>query len=399
MKLLHRCIAICGGILISLPVFSAEGDLITPYVSYGVNYDSNVFRLSGDSAAISLLGTTDTADTSQHLGVGLDSTLNLSRQVISLHADLAGNFYNQFDELDHSSGNINFLWDWSYGDAWKGEVGYNFSQGISNFEERDTILKDETSVNEAYFTANHSLTPRWAMEVGLNVDDRRHDLAQQKKLNRKQASASAELRYSTRRYSYVGLLATVSTADFPNRELVSTILVDNSYTENELGVTVNWVTTGKSRLKGRIGYTRRDHDEFPVRDFSGATGKLQYIWEPKGKLKMDVSVWKGLNAYVDSTSSYVDEIGLGVKPTWLPTAKIEVSAEFARKQREYSGDPGLTSSIVREDDIYVAGVSLAYKPRRNINTALSYQKEARRSNIGNVKYDVYSIFAYVDVRF
>ena len=79
-----------GCCLLAIPysAWALFGDSIQPYVSYSISRDSNYFRVASPDQAQALLGTTDTAVTTQNVLVGVDANLKFSRQMVLLRVNL-----------------------------------------------------------------------------------------------------------------------------------------------------------------------------------------------------------------------------------------------------------------------------------------------------------------------
>ena len=89
-------------LLLSAPSF-AEGMIdIKPYISTSVNYDDNVFRFSSPEQAKASLGSNNRSDYVKALNLGVDVNLRLSRQLVSLTANINKNKYSRFSNLDNT---------------------------------------------------------------------------------------------------------------------------------------------------------------------------------------------------------------------------------------------------------------------------------------------------------
>jgi hypothetical protein len=112
-------------------------------------------------------------------------------------------------------------------------------------------------------------------------------------------------------------------------------------------------------LRGRIGYTSREYPDVSQRDFSGVTGRLDFMWgiSPKSSIDFYVSREPGVFEAAD-TSYYVTTIA-GVAPHWEIFPKLRFEAAYEHWWREYLG--GLQGAIAglpqREDQLNFARVA------------------------------------------
>jgi Uncharacterized protein conserved in bacteria (DUF2320). len=85
-------------------------------------------------------------------------------------------------------------------------------------------------------------------------------------------------RYLTRKGSKIDFNSTVSNASYPTQP--TTV---NSYNQYDNGIGFDWVATGKTRIEGKVNYTKRDYPEAPQQNYSGVTGRISADWAATGK--------------------------------------------------------------------------------------------------------------------
>jgi exopolysaccharide biosynthesis operon protein EpsL len=362
-------------------VLAEEGDRFTPYVTYSHMRDSNLFRVSGDAEAQAILGTTETADTVHRYTAGFKTDLPVERQRFRLDANVDKTKFDRFDFLDNTGGKGRAVWDWRVGNHWNGDLGYTYTRNISEFVEFQQAVKDIRTQDGYFVSAAHLFHPSWQARAAGSKTDTGHSADSQRTLNQDATGMELGLHYTSPKGSRTGLTVKRRRVEFPEREVVSGSLFDNGYREWEYSAVLDWALTGKSWLKGRAGYTDREHDQLPARDFSGATGRLTHDWQPTGKLRLETSLWREISAYEDYTASYIVEQGAGLAPSWRPTALIGVGVPLSRKKREFKGDPGfaLSGLPVREDKVRTYGINLTYQPWRKVDLSLAHLSEKRSS--------------------
>lgn len=373
----------------------------TPFLQAGYLYDSNLFRLSGQSEAQSLLGSSHLSDMVYQAGGGLKYRVPVSQQTFTLAANGLYNKYDRYDYLDYTSGGASAAWDWKYGKSWNGLLSATYARDLQGFEETQIARKDIRNQSSFFAGANFAMTPRWLLHVAAARDEQQHSLSARKNLDRTIDRGVAEIRFTSPRGSYLGYKTVVRSGDYPNRDLVAATQVDNSYKEYENSLTVNWVESAQSKLDGNLGYTTRNYDTFSTRDFSGATWRLDYEWRPPSKLGLNASLWRDLDAYSDQISSYVVESAGSLEALWFATTKLTFKADASKKYRDYSGDPNLnaTPAPSRHDRVVGYGVSAEYALRERLKFDLGYLYENRESNVKDKEYDYYNLMATITAIF
>ena len=364
------------------------------FVSGGAYHDSNVFRLSDSVDTQALLGTTSRSDTVGRLGVGLKGELTASRQRLLIDARADRYKYDRFSFLDNTAYRAGATWKWAAGEAWAGDLGYSKKRYLTGFGQLQAPIKDLLTQDNAFFVAKRRLTPEWQVRAGADWTKYEHSDPTLASAESRITSGTIGADHFTSAGNSVGAQVKGSEGRYPNREVVAGSEVDNRYREVEASAVAHWEVSGKSRFDARVGYTRRRHEQIEQRDFSGATGRLDYAWTPSGKTLLDFAAWRELRSIEDTVANYVLSEGAGFGPHWAPTAAIVLQAWVSHERRDYQGDPGfvLTSAPRRVDTLDLARVSIGYNPRRFMRFSLSFEHGKRDSNFptGDYSYNLAS---------
>lgn len=361
----------------------------------GVDWDSNPFRLSDSTNPQTVLGTTEKSDTVGRYGIGLKADLPSSRQRFLLDAQVINNDYDRFDVLDHTAYRAAAGWKWQAGDRWSGDIGYGQRRFLASLAELQAPIKDLVTEYRGYLSGGYLLTPRWKIRGAGDWTKWDHGEPTQQTLNATIVSGTIGLDYVTPPGNYVGGQAKYSEGDYPNRQVVNGSLVDNNYKELEGSLVAHWVASGKSALDGRLGYTSRQHDEVPQRDFDGFTGRLGYDWFVGAKTLLNFAGWREIRSTEDVSASYILAVGWGIGPSWAPTSKLIFQAKYIREDRDYRGDPNieLNGTPQREDTFRGVNLSAGYSPRRNLKFLLAAEYGERISNTLGRDYDFTAVSA------
>jgi hypothetical protein len=154
-----RFVALCA--LIAIPAYGLAQQLeeYTPLVrekwiqeeqplqlkvSGGITYDSNLFRLSDEVDAQSVIGTSDKSDIIYRLGAGGKYELRQSRQKFIAEANVTEYRFRNFDDLDNTSSDLRGEWQWQVGNDWSGQLGDGTgdAEWIDDLNERAKPYKD-----------------------------------------------------------------------------------------------------------------------------------------------------------------------------------------------------------------------------------------------------------------
>lgn len=377
----------------SFPAYPPEPDSrrVQFSVSGGVHHDNNIFRLS-DRAAVP--GVTDKSDTIYRVGIGLKADLPVSRQRFLFDAKVDNYTYDRYDQLDHVAYRAGAAWKWQAGPRLTGDVGYTRRRFLSDLGEVQAPLKDIITEDRAYGSAGFMMTPRWRVRGAADYVKRDHGEPSRQILQLRIASGTVGLDYVTPANNSIGGQVRFSHGDFPNRQVFPGGTVVNDYDEYEVAAVLHWIITGKSVFDARVGFTKREHDEVPQRDFDGLTARLSLDWAVGAKTLINASVWRDIRSVEEqgtldqAAASFIVSKGASIGPVWAPTSKLVFQLKAVYEERDFRGDPGPafgafpgSPGVQREDEFYGVRLSAGYTPRRNLQFSASAERGDRNSNI------------------
>jgi exopolysaccharide biosynthesis operon protein EpsL len=384
-------------------------------VSGGLYHDDNVFRLS-DGAVVP--GVTGRSDTIYRVGLGLKADLPVSRQHLLLDANINSYTYDRYSQLDNVAYRLGAAWRWQAGSQLSGDVGYTRDRYLGDLGEVQATLKDEVTRDRFYASAGYLLTPRWRVRGGADWVKWDHGESSRSVLDLRVTSTTVGLDYVTPARNSIGGQFKYSHGDYPNRQLFAGGSVINNFDEYETSAVLHWVLTGKTVFNARLGYTKREHDEVPARDFGGGTGRLSLDWTPGGKTLINASAWREIHSVEETgtlaegstlelaAASYIVSTGASIGPAWAPTVRLVFQGKLVHEKREYKGDPGIAFGVAavaggghREDTFDGIRLSAGYTPIRALRLSLSLEHGKRDSNAILRDYDYNLISANARFQF
>jgi exopolysaccharide biosynthesis operon protein EpsL len=357
-------------------------DAFTPYVRGLYGYDSNLFRLQNDQAANAVLGTTDTSESFYTLAAGMDMNLRVSRQVIRAHAEYNQTWFNQYKLLDYDGRDAYLKWDWLVGNVATGDVGIAETRTQASYTNVKKPVSNLIRTRQRFFHAAVKLDNPWLVKFGAESVDTDNNASVQQALDATVDSVNAGVQYTTSKGSTVELISRRSDGQYPNRQLVGLVPIDNDYLQWDHGVAVAWAPSGKTQVSGRLNYTQRDYTEVPQRDFSGLTGLLAMDWMVTGKTTLRASLHRDIGALENDTASYTLNQGIAFGADWKPTAKLLFNAQLRHDDISYAGDPGfvLSTAPAREDRLTTVQAGVEYSVLRNTMLGLVLKRGVRDSS-------------------
>jgi exopolysaccharide biosynthesis operon protein EpsL len=372
----------------------------TVYALSELNYDSNLFRLSDDVDASSVIGTDQRSDTYLRSEAGLRLQASPGRQQFTLNGNVYQMNFDQFNELDYHGAGADATWNWVVGSAWQGDAGYHFARTLASFETQEAGQNLRTQ-NDGFIDAKWAVGPRLRIDVG-GVDTRvRYSRRSSQFLDYDGTSGEFSINYVAAEANVLGVMTRVTKANYPTPQPTPGGPVNNSYRETGTGLTFDWRTGGFSRLFGDILFTQRTHEELEVRDFDGTTGSLTFDWNATPKILWRLGALRELSAADDLSAGYVIADSATLTPTWSISDKLRLQISTAVLRRVYRGDPLVATGErpERDDDVRVNTILLDYKPSNWLGISLGGGNERRTSNQAGADYRNNSAHAKFRIEF
>jgi exopolysaccharide biosynthesis operon protein EpsL len=363
-------------------ILMPQPDVVTPYVGFGIDYDSNVLRLQ-DTATANAMGLGGLSDTVRHgeFGLAIDKTISRQRVTANLSATKVN--YDRFAALDHIDKNASVNWNWKAGEHVEGNAGVNYSQGLTPFVDFHLLEPNIRTQASEYVDGSWLLDPSWRVRGGVTHTKLWYDLASQQPGNNTQNQTEVGLDYLARSGSTIGLQARHIRADFPIPEVDNGVTVLNGYDQNELKAKIDWLITGKTRLHFLGGYVTRKQDQFAQRNFSGMNARFAADWSPTGQVDVSAAVWREIGAVDDLSTVYSLNRGASLAANWKYSAKINLIAQANYVKRDFSQSSAngtLGGSTAQNDALRNTGLTMIYYPTDKWEVRLSGVRSTQTAN-------------------
>jgi exopolysaccharide biosynthesis operon protein EpsL len=383
-------------------VLDGAGRYVLPYVYGGVYRDNNIFRLPASQSPQS--------DTWWRLGAGIRANIPVSRQRFFIEAQVDENRFNNNSFLDNTGTRLTGNWDWEAGNLLTGNLGVQHDHGQGGFGQVQAAVSNVYTANRSYGQANLRITPDWRVRAGFNTYKTEADDASRRQFDNNQTDWIFGTDYISGLNNSVGLQWRESRGAFPNQQIntpTGVTTLNSEYKEEEPAAVIHYAFGGKSSFDARFGYTRREHDQLPARDYQGSTGNVTFHWTPSPKTLLDFNLFRETRPYVtsaigavltsvDTTAAYVIARGIRFEPRWAITDQVVLQAQLLDERDTFKGDPTVpVGAGDREDKFRAGSIGLGWSPLRPVRLSLSYERGDRSSNIVNrdFKYQAVSLNA------
>lgn len=333
LRVLAWCVASCW----ALPAAAQLSDTLHPYATVSINHDDNLLRQS-DGA------TGQQGDTYKAAEVGLLLERPIGRQVLTARAKATRVTFDHFDELNYNGKQLEGTLEWHIYNHLEGHVGATYSETLAPFVDFHSAERNLRTSRREFFDGAWLFHPSWKVRTAWSRDTYKYDLSSQKFNNRHEDMAEVGGDYLPSTSSSVGLRLRRVTGTYTDRQGVTSLFIDNGYTQDELKANVNWVISGVSRLQFLGGAVRRKHEVFAIRDETGFNGRLVYDWAPRAKLRVNTSLWREFAAVEGSLLNSSLNVGASVNATYELSAKISANAGARNERRRFTPLSGISSN-------------------------------------------------------
>ncbi len=375
--------------------WAVEGDTFRPVVSYGHSYDSNLFRLESDFAAVLYgIDTSIHGDTFQRLGVGFDLDWKQGRQRVVAKALASKTRFDRYSLLNYSGQDANLEWQWQLGNYWSGRLGTSRIKSLGTFREVTGLVPNTRTDENLFFEANYLIHPRWQASLRTNSRTYTYSAVAQRTSNYDNDGWSLGAYYLGNTLSRIGLEFRDSAYRYPNRTLDVTPpgLTETDLRDRSINLVANWQPSSKSALNVRIGRVERKNKHIPALDHSGLNWRLDGNWAVSGKSLIGASLFREVRNTEYATSNHAMVTGATLSYSWQFMPKTRLRASLGQEDYDYDG-------IARRDTVRSATLAAVYEPWSGGEVSAGVQRETRNSNALLLDYKSNALFLNANLKF
>jgi len=367
------------------PALAQQGS--SPYsigVAQTFSHESNLLRLRDGQIAQPGFSASDTLS-STALVAGIDQSFG--RQRLSGNAVLRANRYNKNEDFNSTGYSLNLGLDWETIERLSGRVSLGadsnqradlrdrFGRFIAGSNSEDT--KRITS------TARLGLAGPLSLELGFNYTDVSYESPLAAYAEYRQVGGSLGVRYRLGGATSVALSYRTADIDYPNL-LINLANPRDKRKRQDIDLNFLWVPSGASRLDLTLSQGRTRYEQLSERDFEGATGSLQWTYNPGGRLRGNLRLARDTGQTSDlattAFSQTTDTLRIGAD--YDITGKIVASASIQHYRRTLDGSGIFVTGIRGSDNGNTLTLGLRWAVLRSVTVGCqgSYEKRGTNSN-------------------
>ncbi|MGJ7918449.1 XrtB/PEP-CTERM-associated polysaccharide biosynthesis outer membrane protein EpsL [Massilia sp. LXY-6] len=360
----------------AIPAGAGPNDALHVYGGVAYGHDDNLLRIPENQPGF------DNArgDSWWTREGGLIFDKEYSRQRITLVAKLSKTNFDRFKQLDYDGKDMQANWAWQLGNHLQGKIGTSLQQVLAPYTDFSSTERNLRRSRSSYAEGTWRFHSSWQVRTGFQRDKYTYEALSNRYNNRTEDATELELDYLPRSGSTVGLVARHVKGQYPFPRPVGPFTFNDSFTQDELKARVKWLATGSTTLDALVGYTRRDQPSFGGAT-SGAAGKINATYQPRGKMTYTASVWRDFAPIESTLVSYTLNKGASIGAQWDATAKIKVNADAIYERRNYSARQEFTGADSLRDSIRTATMRVTWQPRPTIQVQAGVAHQERSGSV------------------
>lgn len=374
---------------ITVNVYAAEGDVIRPYASATYFYDSNLRRFSTEERSLAVTGRRDRSDTFIQNQVGIILDKKISQQNFYLDVNVNKTKFDRATELDNDGKTGTARWEWQLGSRLHGRIEGFHKEALVPFSDFRGITQNLRTENRKIFELIWKFHPSWQLRAGAADYDIKYSATEQRAAALNEASQTVGIDYLATDDDLIGIVYRHARGDRPVAQRFGSVLIDNSYDQNEIKARIQWKFSGKSHIDFLGGIVERKHDDLSQRDFRVWNSRLDYRYAMTGKTNFGFSAWQDNNARSFVTTTYTQNRGVSTSVNWLATSKISLQGALRYEEMDFKGD--LLFNQERVDKNKTAALNMTYSPTQSFSINSSLRRVGRDSNLSGAEFTSTSI--------
>ncbi len=368
-------------------------DSVTFSVGLGAMHDSNLFRQSNGNEQSDTL-------TTAAFTLGFNKTWGLQR--IRANATLIDYSYQENDYLSYQARNYDAAWNWAFTPRLYGLLSLEQVEQQNSFVDYSASTpaqrKNVRRTENQRFSLEWEATGGWRALGGLSrvsqTNSQRFLEQSSYDLNNLEFGG----RYVWPGGNYLQVLRKRGEGEYKERRLIGfaevpapfNSQIDTGFRQDETEFKLYLPLTGKSTVNARLAWLERRHEHFSDRDYAATIGRLDYAWQPSGKLSLIAALRRDIAAFQNFASSYYLSDGMSLQPAWQISARTALRFKYDWEKRRYEGgiSPGLPE---RRDTLRAVRLSLDWMPADWGSLSLALQQDRRNSNQDNWDFKANSL--------
>ncbi|HEX4878290.1 MAG TPA: outer membrane beta-barrel protein [Limnobacter sp.] len=394
---LHAAIGVCIALLgLPSPAIASiqgSGNFLRPFATATRTYDSNLLNKPANASG-------PRSDQIDRFEAGTHLDFQISRQKFSGTLSVNQTRHDEFAERNTEGELYKFRWDAEIGKTITGNVEASSLTDQAPIQTGAvTVIERQQKLEQV--GVNWNFHPTYAVRTRFaNTETRFKGTpgtpdSVLSGLNRNDELQSIGMVYTAGTGSTLGLFMNILTGDFPLRQVIGPgQSVSNNFEQNEVELQGQWNHSPITRIQFSVAAVEREHDELPVRDYSGINYRVDAQYQPTAKSTWVLGFGRQIVGVSDASNSdaLVRQVTVGYN---LALSNKVLMRLFHRPQKlRFSGTDGL-NAVPREETLKESSLTLEYQATRFLSFGTTASHRRRDSSAANSDYSANAVNVFV----
>ncbi|AMC36789.1 hypothetical protein [Janthinobacterium sp. B9-8] len=357
-------------------------DILKLNAGLGYQYDSNLFKLDENinNTQTNKMGKRSDSKLEARLGGRLD--LTISRQLLTINADINQISYQNFSDLNHNDWNAGLTWNWLVGSTLSGKLIANTSTRMSSFED-DFLSGSGNSVldmqrqNSLNWQGTLQLKSSIAIIASAGTTTEKHDLKEY--INAKSDVASIGMQYQSEKGNFIAARHSwrkyTYDQDLPFRA---------GFTEQTSSIDIGYAPSSKIDLNASVGLSQWE-SALNGQSQNTPQGDLALVWRATSKSIFRMSYGQSFAEFTSGAGRNLDQ-RMNLNAKWLMTERTDWTIDFNHRDRSLEVVGSRSANDESTDSLRLA---LSYRALKPLTISSYVQAEQRKSDVRNGNYKDY----------
>jgi hypothetical protein len=263
--------------------------------------------------------------------------------------------YDRFTGLNHTDYTAEGGWDWKVGSIWDGFLDVSRIRSMVSFYNligSNLVLQTE---QREVGKVRLQFLPDWRTAVTGMTRTVDQPQVNEPNLSVKETSGRWDLEY----VGTAGVTAGVTGSYLHGSFSGTQGLFAPTYRQRSGGLTVTDDFSGRSTLRGEVGYTKRTSDAGGD-NISGLTGDVDYRINLTGKTTAEFELSRLINVFLATTDAEIDNVA-ALRLNWQATNKIAVNLQYNYTHRNLPDQGTNPPGSDRTDSINLGQITVTYR--------------------------------------
>jgi exopolysaccharide biosynthesis operon protein EpsL len=356
--------------------------------SYGIQTDSNLFRLPTGANTIVLLGrpAADEQVTVSSVGLAYGKTYSLQRLELEMRVTNYG--YQNFNSFSFTASNYNAAWRWSITPELTGNLTVSRRETQNSFADTAASLSGNVRTDtNTRIDGAYDIGGGWAAVGAIASTGQTNQLPVSFQSDFLSFSSDAGLRFTFKTGSTLTYRFKKTDGNLINRALQPAALLDDGYRQIENGITLGWTKPGIFASELGVTQMQRSHTNFAQRDFSGLNATANMAWNVTAKSSLSAAWVRELASYQTNEVNYSLTDRFSVSPIWQITQKAVARIRHEVSTIDYLGSPTGLSRIARNDVKRDTTLAMDWQVHSKVTLSAVLQNASRSSSVPGLDYE------------